>query len=103
MYDAINRGHYRYYLFKSFTGGITIQMEVLHGGMRYYISYTDRNPSSESYGWISVSDFEYIYIAPVSSSGRDTLYLAIEGTETTNNFTINSILGNYSIQSKCHY
>ena len=98
--DSIGSGRFRYYIFPFLTGGVTIRVEVFRGGVWCYASDTNRNPNSGNYIWrLFISDYNDSYIDP-TSLGRTAgtfLFIAIEGTELANNFTLNSTMGDTSI------
>lgn len=62
----------------------------------------DRNPDSSNYIWqLFISEYGDSYIDPSSLErpAGAVLYVAIEGDGTTNNFTLNSTIGDTSLAS----
>ena len=108
VYDSIVSGQFRYYIFPFLSGGVTVRVETFRGGVWCYASDTNRNPSNVDYIWrLYISEYNDSYITP-SSLGRTAgplLFVAIEGTEATNDFLLNSTTGDTSIarmyQSLC--
>ena len=103
VYDSIGSGQFRFYIFPFLSRGVTIRVEVFRGGVWCYGSDTNRNPSSRDYIWrLFISGYNDSYIDP-TTLGRtpgDFLFIAIEGIDTTNNFSINSTTGDTSITGK---
>ena len=101
--DSIGSGQFRYYIFPFLSGGVTIRVEVFRGGVWCYASDTNRNPNSGNYIWrLLISEYGDSYIDP-RSLGRVAgafLFIAIEGMDTNNDFTLNSTTGDTSIASK---
>ena len=101
--DSIGSGQFRYYIFPFLSGGVTIRVEAFRGGVWCYASDTNRNPSSRDYIWrLFISEYDDSYIDP-RSLGRvagASLFIAIEGMDTNNDFTLNSTTGDTSIASK---
>ena len=98
--DSIGSGQFRYYIFPFLTGGVTIRVEVFRGGVWCYGSDTNRNPSSRDYIWrLFISGYNDSYIDP-RSLGRVAgpyLFIAIEGINPANDFSLNSTSGDTSI------
>ena len=105
MSDSIVSGRFRFYIFPFLNDGVTIRVEVFRGGVWCYASDTNRNPSSEDYIWrLYISEYNDSFINP-RSLGRVAgalLFVAIEGTGSTNDFTLNSTMDDTSIASKYH-
>ena len=103
MSDSISSGQFRFYIFPFLTVGVTVRVEVFRGGVWCYASDTNRNPNSRDYIWrLYISEYNDSYIDP-TSLGRTAgsfLFIAIEGTESTNSFTLNTTTGDTSIASK---
>ena len=101
--DSIGSDQFRFYIFPFLSGGVTIRVEVFRGGVWCYASDTNRNPSSRDYTWrLFISGYNDSYIDPITL-GRtpgDFLFIAIEGIDTTNNFSLNSTVGDTSITGK---
>ena len=100
MSDSVGSGQFRYYIFPFLTGGVTIRVEVFRGGVWCYGSDTNRNPSSRDYIWrLFISGYNDSYIDP-RSLGRVVgpyLFIAIEGINPANDFSLNSTSGDTSI------
>ena len=98
--DSIGRGQFRFYIFPFLTGGVTIRVEVFRGGVWCYGSDTNRNPSSRDYIWrLFISGYNDSYIDP-RSLGRVAgpyLFIAFEGINPANDFSLNSTSGDTSI------
>ena len=100
VYDSISSGQFRYYIFPFLTGGVTVRVEVFRGGVWCYASDTNRNPNSGNYIWrLFISSYNDSYIDPTSleMTAGDFLFIAIEGIDPTNDFTLNSTSGDTSI------
>lgn len=99
---AMNRFLYFYLPFS--TNGVTIRIDALLGGIRCYASDTNRRPSSTSYVWtLLITDYDDSFLDP-SSLGRapgSTVYIALQGVNAVNNFTMNTTIGDTSIQGLC--
>ena len=77
---------------------------MFRGGVWCYASDTNRNPSSRDYIWrLFISEYNDSFIDPTSLERTPGTYLfiAIEGTAVTNDFTLNSTMDDTSIASKC--
>ena len=100
--DSIGIGQFRYYIFPFLTGGVTVRVEVFRGGVWCYASDTNRNPNGRDYTWrLFISEYNDSYIDP-TSLGRAAgafLFIAIEGMDINNDFTLNSTTGDTSIAS----
>lgn len=87
------------------TAGVTIRIEVLLGSIYSYASDINCRPSSTSYVWTSlITYYDDVYLQPspfITISRRYTrsLYITIQGIEEVNNFTVNTTIGDTSIQS----
>lgn len=98
--DVINQGQFRYYSIPFLSGGVTIRVEVFSGHVWCYASDTERNPDSNNYIWrLFISEYEDSYVDPSSLErpAGTLLYIAIEGDDMSNNFTLNSTIGDTSI------
>ena len=82
------------------TSGVTVRVEAITGTVRCYASDTSQRPNSLDYVWtLTISDYDDVFIDP-STLGRtpgSTLYITLEGTNTNNNYTLNTTYGNTSI------
>ena len=104
VYDSIGGGQSRYYIFPFLSVGVTVRVEVFRGGVWCYASDTNRNPSSVDYIWrLYISEYNDSFIDPalLGRAAGTSLYIAIEGTGVTNDFSLNSTTGDTSIASKC--
>ena len=103
VYDSIGGGDSRYYIFPFLSGGVTVRVEVFRGGVWCYASDTNRNPSSVDYVWrLYITEYNDSFIDS-TSLGRPAgafLFIALEGTSTGNDFSLNSTTGDTSIASK---
>ena len=101
--DSIGSGQFRFYILPFLTAGVTVRVEVFRGGVWCYASDTNCNPNSGDYIWrLFISDYNDSYIDP-TSLGRTVgsfLFIAIEGTGSTNDFALNSTINDTSISSK---
>ena len=104
--DSIGSDQFRFYIFPFLSGGVTIRVEVFRGGVWCYASDTNRNPSSRDYTWrLFISEYDDSFIDP-SSLGRTAgslLFVAIEGVQATNSFTLNTTTGDTSIAGKLFF
>ncbi len=101
--DSIGSGQFRFYILPFLSEGVTIRVEVLRGGVWCYASDTNRNPSSRDYTWrLFISEYDDSFIDPSSlnRTAGSFLFIAIEGTQTTNSFTLNTTTGDTSIAGK---
>ena len=101
--DSIGSGQFRFYIFPFLSGGVTIRVEVFRGGVWCYASDTNRNPSSRDYTWrLFISEYDDSFIDPSSLGGTagSLLFVAIEGAQATNSFTLNTTIGDTSIAGK---
>ena len=77
---------------------------MFRGGVWCYASDTNRNPNSENYIWrLFISEYNDSFIDP-TTLGRVPgayLFIAIEGTAATNDFSVNSTMNDTSIASEC--
>ena len=99
---VISQGQFGYYSIPFLNGGVTIRVEVFSGRVWCYASDMDRNPDSSNYIWrLFISEYGDSYIDPSSLErpAGAVLYVAIEGDDTTNNFTLNSTTGDTSLTS----
>ena len=98
--DSIGSGQFRFYIFPFLSGGVTVRVEVFRGGVWCYASDTNRNPSSRDYIWrLFISEYDDSFIDPSSldRTAGSLLFIAIEGTQATNSFTLNTTTGDTSI------
>lgn len=104
--DVISIGQLRYYIVPFRAGGVTVRVEVFSGEVECYVSYINRNPNSEDYNWrLFVLEYDDLYIDRISwgSTVRNFVFVAVNGTEFANNFTIISTMGDTTVRSKHHH
>ena len=100
--DTITSGQFRYYIFPFPSEGITIRVEAFKGQVWCYGSDVERNPNRDNYIWrLFISGYDDTYIGPASLERIPGvfLYIAIEGVSLSNQFTLNSTVGDTSIAS----
>ena len=101
MNTSITMNRFSYFFLPFSSSGVTIRIEALVGSIRCYASDTSRRPSSTSYVWtILITDYDDVFLDP-STLGRtpgSTLYIALQGVNAVNNFTLNTTIGDTSIQ-----
>lgn len=106
MSDTIGSGQFRYFSFPFTTRGVTIRVDVFSGGIWCYASDTERNPSRLSYTWrLFISEYDDTFIDP-GTLGRTPgqfLFVALEGVDSANNFTLDSTEGDTSIAGNSYY
>ena len=93
-------GQLKFYIYPFSVVGVTVRVEVLGGGVWCYASDTERNPSSDNYIWrLFISEYDDSYIDPayLNRPVGDFLYIGIEGVDLSNNFTLDSTVGDTSI------
>ena len=103
VYDSIGGDQSRYYIFPFLSVGVTVRVEVFRGGVWCYASDTNRNPSSVDYTWrLYILEYNDSFIDPASlgTTAGTYLFIAIEGLDTNNDFSLNSTTGDTSIASK---
>ena len=101
--DSIGSGQFRFYIFPFLSGGVTVRVEIFRGGVWCYASDTNRNSSSRDYTWrLFISEYDDSFIDPSSldRTAGSLLFIAIEGTQATNSFTLNTTTGDTSIAGK---
>ena len=98
---SVGMDRFVYFFLPFFSSGITIRIEARLGGIRCYASDVDRRPSSTSNVWnLLITDYGDSFIDP-STLGRtpgSTLFIALQGVNVANNFTMNTTIGDTSIQ-----
>ena len=103
MSDSLTSGQFRFYIFPFLTGGVTVRVEVFRGGVWCYASDTNRNPNSRDYIWrLYISEYNDSFIDPTSlgRTAGSNLFIAIEATDISNEFMLNSTTGDTSILCK---
>lgn len=90
-----------YFSFPFSSSGITIRIDALVGGIRCYASDTNPQPSSMNYVWtLVITGYDDVFLDP-SRLGRtpgSTVYVALQGVNAVNSFTLNTTIGDTSIQ-----
>ena len=90
-----------YFSFPFSSSGITIRINALIGGIRCYASDTNPRPSSMDYIWtLVITGYDDTFLDP-SRLGRtpgSTVYVALQGVNAVNTFTLNTTIGDTSIQ-----
>lgn len=91
------------------TDGVTVRIEALLGSIYSYASDVNCRPSSTSYVWTSLItyyDDTFLQPSPFITVGRyrirsdpRSLYITIQGIDEVNNFTVNTTIGDTTIQS----
>ena len=100
MSNSVGRGLFRYYALPFLREGLTIRVDVSVGEVWCYASDVERNPNRDNHIWsFLITEYNDTNIDP-GSLGREaghTLFIAIEGINPSNNFTLNSTSGDTSI------
>lgn len=95
--DTVGNGERSYFQFPFPSYGVTIQLSVNVGYVVCYASDRYQNPNeAQGYDWrIEVSSYSDVFLDPslISRSVGSTVYVAIEGTSTSNTFTLGNIEG----------
>ena len=82
------------------SNGLTIRVEAITGTIRCYASDTNQRPNAMDNVWsLLISEYDDAFLDP-SSLGRTpgtTLYITLEGVDTSNEFTLNTTYGDTSI------
>ena len=98
---SVGMNRFVYFSIPFFSSGVTVRIEARVGGIWCYASDVDRRPSSNRYVWrLLITDYGDSFIDP-STLGRTpggTLYIGLQGVNAVNNFTINTTIGDTSIQ-----
>ena len=94
---TVRKGERIYYRFTFLTSGVTITLNVIGGFVVCYASDRYRNPNeAQGYDWrIEVGGYADVYLDPslLSRTPGATLYVAIEGVNTSNHFTLGNTEG----------
>ena len=95
--NSLSSGQRLYYEFVFATNGITLRLDVTNGTIICYASDLIQNPNEEEgYVWmITISTYTDVFLDPGSLNrpAGSFLYVTLEGSETTNNFNLNSTTG----------
>ena len=90
-----------YFSFPFSSSGITIRIDAFVGGIRCYASDTNPRPSSMDYIWtLVITGYGDAFLDP-SRLGRtpgSRVYVALQGVNAVNSFTLNTTIGDTSIQ-----
>ena len=101
MTSSVLQDRFVYYFIPFSSSGATVRIEARAGGIRCYASDTNRRPSSTSYVWsLVITDYADSFLDP-STLGRtpgSTVYIALQGINAMNTFTLNTTIGDTSIQ-----
>ena len=100
MFDTIGSGEFRYYILPLSDEGVTIQVEVFLGGIWCYASDTNRNPNRDNYVWrLFITEYDDTFIDPTSLErpAGPQLFIAIEGVNNSNSYSLNTTTGDTSI------
>ena len=101
MNTSIAQDRFVYYFRPFSSSGVTIRIDALVGGIRCYASDTDRRPNSRSYVWtLVITDYDDSFLDP-STLGRtpgSSVYIALQGINAANTFTMNTTIGDTSIE-----
>ena len=101
--DSIINGEFRFYIIPFRSEGVTVRVEIFDGGVLCYVSYSNRNPNSEDYNWrLEISEYDDLYVSQASLGGifQNFVFVAINGTELTNNFSIISTTKDTTLESE---
>lgn len=103
MNTTVAQDRFVYYFIPFSSSGVTIRIDALVGGIRCYASDTNRRPSSRSYVWtLVITDYDDSFLDP-STLGRTpgtSVYIALQGINAVNTFTMNTTIGDTSIEGK---
>jgi hypothetical protein len=95
--DSLDAGERTYYEFDFDSSGVTLRLTVSSGTLICYASDLTQNPNEEQgYVWkVTSSDYIDVFLDPDSLTrpAGSTLYVALEGVDTTNSYTFNSTTG----------
>lgn len=98
---SVAMDRFLYFFFPFSSNGVTIRIDALVGGIRCYASDTNQRPSSTSYVWtLVITDYDDAFLDPSTLGGTpgSTVYVALQGVNAVNNFTLNTTIGDTSIQ-----
>ena len=95
--DSLGNGRRLYYEFVFDATGVTLRLNITTGTIVCYASDLVQNPNEEQgYVWkVTSSSYIDVFLDP-SSLTRATgssLYVALEGADTSNTFSLNSTTG----------
>ena len=94
---SVGAGEREFFRFPFPMDGLTIQLTADTGRVVCYVSDRIRNPTNtQGYDWrIETDNYSDVYIDPqlLTHDAGQYIYAAVEGIETSNNFTLNSTEG----------
>ena len=94
---SVGAGEREFFRFPFPMDGLTIQLTADTGRVVCYVSDRIRNPTNtQGYDWrIETDNYSDVYIDPelLNHDAGQYIYAAVEGIETSNNFTLNSTEG----------
>ena len=97
MSDSLGAGERTYYEFAFDASGVTLRLTVTSGTLICYASDLTQNPNEEQgYVWkVTSSDYINVFLDPdsLTRAAGSSLYVALEGVDTSNNFSLNSTTG----------
>ena len=95
--DTLGAGQRSYYEFAFDADGVTLRLTVTTGTMVCYASDLIQNPNEEQgYVWkVTTSSYIDVFLDPSSltRAAGSSLYVGLEGADTSNNFSLNSTTG----------
>ena len=95
--DSLGAGERTYYEFVFDSDGVTLRLSVTTGTIVCYASDLNQNPNEEQgYVWkVTSNDYIDVFLDPatLTRTAGSTLYVALEGADTSNNFSLNSTTG----------
>lgn len=95
--DTVGYGERSYFQFPFPSYGVTIQVSVSVGYVICYASDRYQNPNAvQGYDWrIEISSYSDVFLDPslLSRPVGSTVYVAIEGSSTSNTFTLGNTEG----------
>ena len=94
---SLGAGERTYYEFDFDSDGVTLRLTVTFGTIICYASDIIQNPNEDQgYVWkVTVSNYQDVFLNPdsLNRTTGPTLYVALEGVNTSNDFTLNSTTG----------
>ena len=84
--------------------GVTIHLNVTNGSIVLYASDQTPTPNEAFYDWMIETDgYSDVFLDPhlphgINRTIGDTVYVAIEGVDESNNFTLTVVSGDTTIQ-----
>ena len=97
MSNSLISGERLYYEFAFATNGVTLRLNVTTGTIICYASDLIQRPNEEQgYVWmVTISAYLDVFLDPGSLNrpAGSSLYITLEGSQTSNNFNLNSSTG----------